>query len=176
MGKRKTVLFALVFSLILTILVIALCPLISAIAESPLPRFFATKLAPEEVGFYGDSNNIVIYGSGYIITDGVVYRDNLLSDVVSFFPIYMLAVIYIVVILRFRPKACSLYVLPASFFMLPFLFFTGVIIFYPVLGYMFSMEVWAATLYQVIFPLYSIPLFFITLLIAILRRKINVAA
>jgi len=168
MEKFKTFKFALLFSLLLTILILLVSPLFRFIAYSPFRLLFATKVDPEVVGFTGDSANQVIRGAGYIIADGIAYIDNIMVYIAICSPIYLLALIYIIVFLKCRPKSCGIFALPISFILLPVLMFGLILMLGRVLlGRLYSMDEWAWLGSQVIIPLYSIPLFVITLCIAI---------
>ena len=167
MNKAKmTLKIAFYHSLVLSILIFAMIPLYIIIYGSPLHRMFATKVAPEVVGSTGASSyGSIVYGVGYVITDGVAYVDNILSDTVSYFPMYVLAFVSIFVFMKYMQEKCSIFALPIGFALLPlssfFMIFVSIL-----LGLGGAMGI-ANFFYDTVVPHYSIPFSIITLCLAI---------
>jgi len=175
MSKVRTLKTAFYHSSVLSFLIFAMIPLYRLIYGSPLHRFFATRIIPEAVGgFIGDSYGRVIYGLWYTVADGVAYVDNVLSLAVTYFPIYIVALISIFVFLRFKSTTCSIFALPISFILSPFLlFFWGFVFLFINISAMSIASFWHDMI-----MLYSVPMFVVTFCIAIYitihnKKKLN---
>jgi hypothetical protein len=131
---------------------------------SAVSRAFMKKTAVEATGLTGSADGRTVYGVGYIIKDGIVYEDTVMSHIITTFPMYVLAGAYIALFWKYRRKTGNIFTLPISFFLLPILFFFGIFVF----GNFFGFHGLISFIIDIFVPLYCLPLFLLTFVMACL--------
>ena len=119
--------------------------------ETPLFRLLATK-------------NVTAGG-------GIAYRENLLTSMAECIPLYLVAVIFILIFFMYKPKECSLFALPLAYALLIPLYICVLLIFGPVINGFVGLDTWAIYFATRFVYFYSLPLIAITLGLAFYLNK-----
>ena len=100
------------------------------------------------------------------------YKENLLTCIAECIPLYLIALILILLFFMYRPKECSVFILPLAYLLLIPLYIVVLFIFGPLMNSRtIDIETWSVFLMMRVVPFYAVPLICITSGIAFYLKK-----
>lgn len=102
-----------------------------------------------------------------MVRSGTAYEESFITSIAECIPLYVIAVVIILVFFMYKPKACSLLVLPIAYLLLIPLYILILYLFGPLLSKSIGIDTWASFYATRIIHFYAFPLIAITLGLAI---------
>ena len=105
----------------------------------------------------------VVLGSPLVMIAGeMAYEENFLTCIAECIPLYLIVMIIILVFFLYRPKACSLFVLPIAYLLLIPLYVGVLFIFLLPLSNIIGADTWSIFLANRFFNFFALPIVAIT--------------